>query len=66
MWDGHSCPTPLTLILYLILTLTLIPTGKGMASAVPQSATKNGTRLQPLRETALIQGEVIPNRLKAR
>jgi hypothetical protein len=29
MWVGHSCPTPLTLILFL--TLLLILTGKGTA-----------------------------------
>jgi hypothetical protein len=33
VWDGHSCPSPLTLTSTSILNLT----GKGTASAVPKA-----------------------------
>jgi|HubBroStandDraft_1064217.scaffolds.fasta_scaffold80206_3 hypothetical protein len=36
VWDGHSCPSPLTLILILTLILTL--TGKGTSSTRAASA----------------------------
>jgi hypothetical protein len=36
MWVGHSCPTPLTLLLILIFTLLLTLTGKGTALDVAE------------------------------
>jgi hypothetical protein len=53
VWDGHSCPSLLTLILILtlLLTLILILTGKGPASAVPQTE-----------ESLFPKRDVIPNR----
>jgi len=36
MWDGHSCPSPLTSILNLTLVLTT--TEKGTTSVVPKAS----------------------------
>ena len=52
VWDGHSCPSPLTLMLSLILTPTLTLTRKDTAFSRAEKEPPKLTRLQPLRDAA--------------
>ena len=49
MWDGHSCPSPLTLILILSLSSTLI--------CHPEEAESPAKRATPNEEPAMSEAE---------